>query len=428
LKCLCGWIALALLGLAPSAAAQRAGAIEAGLLGRYNWFDHNTGLDHTGGIGARLGFFIDHRFELETQGSYATSSLNSGGEVRYFPLTGRLQYNAWSTHSIGWVFGLGLTWNHFSNAISRSPVGPQGLVGLRIGTADFFSLRADATLDHIQGTLNSGGQSSWNPGAQLGISLMTGGNPDHDKDGVKDRNDRCPGTPPGQPVDAIGCSASQRDSDGDKVSDDHDRCPDTPAAESVDANGCAPDQLDADRDQVPDNADKCPDTPAGEPVDASVCAASQKDSDGDGVRDNIDKCPNTPAGFPVDSTGCIVVSLKPERKALVLESIPFQSASAEITPAAAAILDRMAAGLNEEQQVTVEIGGHSDSTGRRPFNLRLSLARAEAVKSYLVSRGIATERLATRGFGPDVPVDDNRSVAGRARNRRVELRKTSQSE
>jgi OOP family OmpA-OmpF porin len=71
--------------------------------------------------------------------------------------------------------------------------------------------------------------------------------------------------------------------------------------------------------------------------------------------------------------------------------------------------------------VKIEIGGHTDATGARATNLRLSLGRAMAVRAYLVSKGISPDRLVARGYGPDKPIADNKSVEGRAQNRRVEL-------
>ncbi|HKV75834.1 MAG TPA: OmpA family protein [Gemmatimonadales bacterium] len=487
LKRMFGLTAAALLGVARLATAQSGGSIEAGLLGRYNWFDNASDLANKGGLGARLGVFFNKNWELEAQGAYADTRSSTASSVQYIPVTGRLQYNIWKK-STGWVFGLGYTYNQFKNDIEANQSGAQGLVGFRFGTGDLFSLRADFTLDYIPSGFNFGGtgtRANWHPGIQLGLSLITGTNPDHDRDGVKDKADKCPATPAGEPVDAEGCAASQRDTDGDgvkdnidkcpnspagsavdatgcppdadgdKVVDSADKCPDTPAGEAVDANGCSASQKDSDGDKVTDNLDKCPstpagtavdasgcpldsdndkvldardkcpDTPAGEPVDANGCSASQRDSDGDGVPDSRDKCPNTAAGSRVDAYGCNVVLFQGAMKALVLEGVSFETGKAALTTSSSDALDRVAAGLAEYQNLTIEIGGHTDNTGSRPTNIKLSKARADAVKAYLVSRGIAASRMTTKGYGPDAPIADNKSADGRSRNRRVELKKTS---
>jgi len=134
------------------------------------------------------------------------------------------------------------------------------------------------------------------PGARVdahGCSLDT------DHDGVPDGLDQCPDTPGGAIVDTRGCSG---DADHDGVADGIDRCPNTPAGASVDATGCS---SDGDHDSVPDGIDKCPDTPAGALVDATGCTT---DTDGDGVRDGLDKCPNTPPGTPVTGEGCPIAA------------------------------------------------------------------------------------------------------------------------
>jgi outer membrane protein OmpA-like peptidoglycan-associated protein len=267
---------------------------------------------------------------------------------------------------------------------------------------------------------------------------------DADGDGVTDNLDRCPNTPAGTPVDANGCP---RDSDGDGVTDLSDKCPNTPAGTAVDASGCP---KDSDGDGVLDAADKCPNTPAGTPVDATGCP---KDSDGDGVTDLLDKCPNTPAGVSVDGTGCpfdrdgdgVIDSTDkcPDTPAgtkvdavgcpelfgggatLVLEGVYFETGKATLKPESQASLYRVAESLRGNPEVTVEIGGHTDNTGSKATNVRLSAARANAVRDFLISRGVDAARMTAKGYGPEKPVADNKTVAGRAANRRVELTKTN---
>lgn len=98
---------------------------------------------------------------------------------------------------------------------------------------------------------------------------------DSDNDGVEDCTDICAGTPAGEPVDANGCSESQKDTDGDGITDNLDICPNTPTGETVDANGCSDTQKDTDNDGVGDNLDACPNTPSGEAVYANGCSDSQ---------------------------------------------------------------------------------------------------------------------------------------------------------
>jgi OOP family OmpA-OmpF porin len=148
------------------------------------------------------------------------------------------------------------------------------------------------------------------------------------------------------------------------------------------------------------------------------------------VPDGADKCPDTPRGAEVDVDGCpkaarlFVPDEKGEVKALVLEGVTFENNSAQLTPGSRAILDDVAASLVAWPDVSVEVGGHTDSRGEDAYNRQLSQKRADAVKTYLTARGVDEARLATKGYGETKPVADNGTAEGRAKNRRVELKKT----
>jgi len=204
------------------------------------------------------------------------------------------------------------------------------------------------------------------------------------------------------------------DSDGDGVPDDIDECPGTPAEARgmVDAKGC-PKYSDADG--VPDYLDKCPGTPAGVKVDAEGCPV---DSDGDGVADYLDKCPNTPKGVRVDTDGC-----PPDGDVVaIVTNINFDFDSAAIREDSRSKLARVINTLKENPGIRVRIEGHADSTGPADYNQGLSLRRAEAVRKYLVDRGISITRLSVDGKGEAEPLVSNDTRAGRAVNRRVEFK------
>ena len=107
---------------------------------------------------------------------------------------------------------------------------------------------------------------------------------------------------------------------------------------------------------------------------------------------------------------------------LANRTIEFETGSATLTPQGKAILDQMAAVLAKMTNNTVDIIGHTDNAGNRTSNIALSQARADAVKGYLVSKGIAPQQLSTTGVGPDQPIASNDTNDGRARNRRIEFR------
>ncbi|WP_326489731.1 OmpA family protein [Paraburkholderia sp. ZP32-5] len=107
---------------------------------------------------------------------------------------------------------------------------------------------------------------------------------------------------------------------------------------------------------------------------------------------------------------------------LANRTIEFETGSATLAPQGRAILDQMAAVLVKMNTRVVEIIGHTDNAGNRASNIALSQARADAVKGYLVSKGISPQQLTTTGVGPDQPVASNDTSDGRARNRRIEFR------
>lgn len=257
------------------------------------------------------------------------------------------------------------------------------------------------------------------PNTPKGATIDLSGCPiDSDKDGVYDGLDKCPDTPKGWPVDAKGCP---RDSDGDNVSDGADQCPDTPKYAKVDPKGCP---IDSDGDGVYDGIDICPNTPKGATVDAKGCTM---DSDKDGVVDGLDRCPDTPRGDKVDANGCSEKAPEPlaGKASLVLEGVNFETNLAILTSSSLHILDGVVRSLKDWPEVNVEVDGHTDSSGASNFNKKLSQARADAVKNYLVSKGIDPARLTAKGYGSSRPLVDNKTPEGRAQNRRVELTRTN---
>jgi len=102
--------------------------------------------------------------------------------------------------------------------------------------------------------------------------------------------------------------------------------------------------------------------------------------------------------------------------------IEFEAGSSVLRPAGRGILDEIATTLLKLGNKKVEVIGHTDAQGARDTNVVLSLARADAVRSYLASKGVAPSLISTSGSGPDRPVAANDTPEGRARNRRIEFR------
>lgn len=199
------------------------------------------------------------------------------------------------------------------------------------------------------------------------------------------------------------------DSDNDGVIDSKDQCRGTERGVRVDAKGCA---IDTDKDGVADNSDQCKDTIKGAEVDSSGCAI---DSDNDGIADVRDDCKGTVAGTVVNNRGC---ALKAD---ISLDNVQFKTGTSVLSSASRSVLDDVAAVLLENQHLQFEVSGHTDNTGNYQNNVNLSANRANSVKQYLVDKGVESNRLSARGYGPDKPVASNDTTNGREMNRRVEL-------
>lgn len=175
--------------------------------------------------------------------------------------------------------------------------------------------------------------------------------------------------------------------------------------------------------------------PEPEPV-AVVEPVVVADSDGDGVTDPADQCPDTPPGTTVDGSGCplppppacetgeagLELGGCEPGHTIVLRGVNFDFDQAALTINARTLLDDVASALMDAPQIRVEVGGHTDARGSEAYNQELSEHRAQSVVDYLVSAGIAPERMQATGYGETAPIADNETDDGRELNRRVELR------
>jgi outer membrane protein OmpA-like peptidoglycan-associated protein len=214
---------------------------------------------------------------------------------------------------------------------------------------------------------------------------------DPDKDGIVGAADKCPNQAEDKDgfQDEDGCPDPDNDKDG--ILDKDDKCPNE--AEDKDGfeddDGC-PDP-DNDKDGIPDEKDKCPDKP--ETVN------NYQDEDG---------CPDEVPAAIQKFTG-------------VIEGIRFKTGSAEITKDSHSVLDKAVQVLVDYPDVKLEVGGHTDNVGKAELNKELSQKRADAVKAYMVKKGIADDRLTAVGYGMDKPITSNKTAADKAKNRRTEF-------
>ncbi|MDQ1329849.1 MAG: OmpA family protein [Thermodesulfobacteriota bacterium] len=200
-------------------------------------------------------------------------------------------------------------------------------------------------------------------------------------------------------------------------------CPPKAPVMAVPAPAPAP-PADTDGDGVIDTLDKCPGTPSGVAVDNDGCPL---DSDKDGVYDYLDKCPGTPIGTKVDKDGCPIVIAPAPKPAPVKICTPtvldinFDTNKAEIKPEFHNELKKVGDFLNEFPKAKGTIDGHTDNIGSKKYNDGLSKRRAESVSNYIIKNfGIDAGRIGARGYGFSKPIADNKTKAGRSKNRRIE--------
>jgi len=227
------------------------------------------------------------------------------------------------------------------------------------------------------------------------------------------------------PVQVVG-GGGMGDLDKDGIKDAADACPNKPEDEDgfEDVDGC-PD-LDNDKDGILDKKDACP--MHAEDIDGfeDENGCPDVDNDKDGILDIQDRCPllaETVNGIE-DADGC------PESKDVrvrggkleILQKIYFDNAKATIRAESFDILDQISAFLHMHTEISrIRIEGHTDNNGEAKFNKWLSKQRAEAVKKYLIRRGVGPHRLSSEGYGFERPITSNDSADGRAQNRRVEF-------
>jgi OmpA-OmpF porin, OOP family len=232
---------------------------------------------------------------------------------------------------------------------------------------------------------------------------------DSDGDGITDDKDKCPQVPGVAKYD--GCPIPDTDKDG--INDDEDKCPTVPGFARY--GGCP--VPDTDKDGINDEEDKCPTVPGV----ARYSGCPVPDTDGDGINDEEDKCPQV-AGTAANQ-GCPEIKTEIIKKVdYAAQNILFVTGSAKLIAKSNKGLDEVVKILQTNPDLKITIEGHTDDVGDAVKNQALSEKRANAVKAYFVNKGIDESRITATGYGEDQPIADNKTVAGRKKNRRVEMK------
>ena len=227
---------------------------------------------------------------------------------------------------------------------------------------------------------------------------------DQDDDGVSNEIDDCPER--SGLLKYKGCPVP--DEDGDGINDENDQCPN--AEGTIKFRGCP--VPDTDKDGIPDDQDQCP-TLAGL-TRYNGCAIP--DTDKDGVNDEADQCP-TVAGI-AGNNGC--EDLQPKLNSIAT-ALKFEIGQVNIAAKSLQGLDSLLQIMTQYPTSSLIITGHTDNTGTKKINDRLSLLRAKKVQTYLVKKGLAENKITLIGMADSQPIATNAKKEGRAQNRRVDL-------
>ena len=314
-----------------------------------------------------------------------------GDDISAGTLNGGLGLTYWFTETVG--LSVRSTYKHsFEDLREDMPSHMQHFAGLtfKFGGSD---KDGDGIYDKDDACPEEAGLKQFN------------GCPDTDGDGIENGKDSCPEI--AGPVEFNGCP----DTDGDGIADNVDACPEVAGLKAF--GGCP----DTDGDGVQDKEDKCKDVKG--PKENGGCP--WPDRDGDKVLDKDDRCPDV-AGT-VANNGCPEVTEEAiKRLNDYAKTILFDSGKASFQQQTFPVLQAIVAILKEYPNANFSIEGHTDSDGKDAANQALSDNRAAAVKNYLVENGIAASRLTSAGYGETKPIDSNKTKAGKANNRRVEVK------
>jgi outer membrane protein OmpA-like peptidoglycan-associated protein len=408
--------AFSLAAVTSPAASQQAGTFEFGVFAQASYFEESLDFERgSGGGGIRLGFFPMSNLQLEAEGAFVPTEGPAGLSVSYIPLRARLLLNLPVGEHGAFLVGGGYARNEFRRDIDTHENGVTGLVGARLGLPGITSIRVSGSLDYIPSpsielypgpALEPDHNVNWN--IQAGLSFLFGGR----RAPAAQRREPAPPRP-----DTLAIQA-RRDSLARAAREDSLRAAQAARAEQNrlrDSVRMAEQRANARQQALRDSLRLVA-------QQDSIRAAALRDS----LRMTQDRARIASIRDSLERMALrdsLRLMMATRQTRLTLRGVNFELGKAVLLPISRDILSEVARSLVANPQVRVEVAGHTDSTGSRAVNERLSLARAEAVKAFLIENGVAAERMTVQGYASTQPVATNRTASGRAQNRRVELRR-----
>jgi outer membrane protein OmpA-like peptidoglycan-associated protein len=402
--------ALCLLALLPAGLqAQRAGTIEVGAFGHYTKLDKDILLgDNSIGVGGRLGFFAMRYIALEAEYSYGTIGDNIRGVSAWLPFRGFVTGNATIGSRARLILGLGYKHDTWKGDTTKNEFedGFTALAGLRLCFGDKWSFRPEVVFDQ-------------NPSPNFQTPVTSQSKHFQIRAGISRFFGRGSGT----------CAAS-------------DAAPPPAPMPVTPPPSQPPPPPPVPAPTVTLTASPTSIVGGGNAIlvwnasNATRCTASWTTSTATAGNQTVTPTSTTEytitcTGPGGSVTGATTVSVAmptvappgqaQPREMFRLEGVFFDFDKSTIKPEGRVKLDSAVTILNRYSDMRVEIQGHTDSVGTEAYNIGLSNRRANAVREYLVSRGIAASRLSNRGFGETQPATSNDTAEGRAMNRRVML-------
>jgi outer membrane protein OmpA-like peptidoglycan-associated protein len=408
--------ALILAAVTSPAASQQAGTFEFGVFVPINYFEESLNFEQgAAGGGARLGLFPVRNFELEAEGSFVPVDGPGGTHLSYIPLRARLLYNFPVGEHGAFLLGGGYARNEFKRDIHTHEDGITGLAGVRLGLPGITSIRLSTSLDYIPSpsiafypgaTVDPDYNVNW--GIQVGLSFLFG-------KGRAPRREEPAAVAP-RP-DSLALQA-RRDSLAQAARQDSLRAAQAARAEQQRIQ----DSVRAVEQKANARQQALRDSLALATREDSIRTAALRDSlrltqnraRMAALRDSLER---------LALRDSLRMMMAQRQTRVTLRGVNFELGKAVLLPISRDILSEVARSLVANPQVRVEVAGHTDSTGPRAVNERLSLARAESVKAFLVENGVSADQLEVKGYASTQPVATNKTASGRAQNRRVELRR-----